>query len=295
MLNRADTQIFEDARPSLLGLAYRILGSLADAEDAVQDAFLKWAKSDRGEIDNPTAWLTTVCTRRCLDLLRSANHTRVNYIGAWLPEPIQKSIEENAETNLDLTSSLKTAFLLMLERLTPKERAAYLLHDIFEVPYPEIAKTLDIQESTCRKLVSRAKVNIDLDRTRYITPVARQDELLSAFQTAITSGVTQQLSSLLSDDIRLTADGGGKVPTLMEVLRGPIEVITFLTKSLNQYWIGHHWDLVDINGERGIVLRHQSRIEAAVSFAYDTSGKATNIYIVRNPEKLAHLEEISIH
>ena len=175
MLSRTDARIFEEARPKLLGLAYRILGSLADAEDAVQDTFLKWAEADRDAIESPLSWLTTICTRRCLDLLRAANRSRVNYVGAWLPEPIQKPIQDDAETNLDLATSLKTAFLLMLERLTPKERAAYLLHDIFEMPYAEIAETLDIREGACRKLVSRAKANIDQAKTRFTTPVERQD------------------------------------------------------------------------------------------------------------------------
>ena len=117
MLGRADAQLFEDARPNLLGLAYRILGSLADAEDAVQDTFLKWAKADRDAIESPPSWLTTTCARRCLDLLRAAHRSRVNYVGAWLPEPIQKPIEDDTASNLDLAASLKTAFLLMLERL----------------------------------------------------------------------------------------------------------------------------------------------------------------------------------
>ncbi|MEN8132915.1 MAG: sigma factor, partial [Pseudomonadota bacterium] len=132
MLDRDDTRIFEEARPRLMGLAYRILGSRADAEDAVQDTFLKWAKTKREIIKTPASWLTTTCTRRCLDLLRAGHRSRVNYVGEWLPEPIHTSIENEAERSLDLAVSLKTAFLLMLERLTPKERAAYLLHDIFD-------------------------------------------------------------------------------------------------------------------------------------------------------------------
>ena len=295
MLNRADALIFEDVRPTLLGLAYRILGSLADAEDAVQDTFLKWAKADRHEIEKPLSWLTTICTRRCLDLLRAANRSRVNYVGAWLPEPIRKPVQDDTESNLDLATSLKTAFLLMLERLSPKERAAYLLHDIFELSYAEIAETLHIREVACRKLVSRAKSNIDQAKTRYTTPVERQDELLTAFQAAITDGATTQLASMLSDDIRLTADGGGNVPTLLEILCGKDEVTTFLTESLHEYWTGHQWNIVDINGERGVVLKDQGCIEATVSFAYDRTGRATNIYIVRNPKKLAHLGEVSIH
>lgn len=291
MLSDGDTQTFEEARPKLLGLAYRMLGSLADAEDAVQDAFVKWADADRGEIKNPASWLTTVCTRRCLDLMRSANNSRVSYVGAWLPEPIQKPVENDAESNFALASSLETAFLLMLERLTPKERAAYLLHDIFDVSYREIAEVLAVRESACRKLVSRAKTNIGRTRSRHVTPVKAQEQLLAAFKTAVTTGSTARLSSLLSDDVRLTADGGGKVPTLMEILCGPTEIVSFLTDALSQFWASYDWRAVDINGQRGLILTCLDAIEATVSFAYDESGKATDIYVVRNPDKLSHLSE----
>ena len=295
MLDGADTRTFKDASPNLLGLAYRILGSLADAEDAVQDTFLKWANADRAAIVNPPAWLTTICTRRCLDLLRAAHRSRVDYVGDWLPEPIQTSIEDDIEYNLELASSLKVAFLLMLERLSPKERAAYLLHEIFEVPYVAIAETLAVQESACRKLVSRAKAHIDQAKIRYTTPIERQNELLSAFQIAITGGTTGQLASLLSDDIRLTTDGGGKVPALLETLHGSIKVTTFLTEKLHEYWQEFQWETVDINGGSGVLLRHLGHIVATVSFAYNESGQATNIYIMRNPDKLENLGKISIN
>jgi len=295
MQDRDETRAFEDARPNLLGLAYRILGSLADAEDAVQDTFLKWARADRREIENSASWLTTVCTRRCLDLLRSAHRTRVSYVGAWLPEPIYTPIVNEMESKLDVASSLTTAFLLMLERLTPKERAAYLLHEIFDASYPEIAETLDIQENTCRKLVSRAKANIDQAKVRHRTPVEQQEQLLVAFQAAITSGATAQLAELLSNDIWLSADGGGKVSTILDVLQGKTEVIAFLSEGLHEYWADHQWIIVDINGARGIVLKQDDSTVATVSFAYDETGKATNIYIVRNPDKLAHLGVVAIH
>jgi RNA polymerase sigma-70 factor (ECF subfamily) len=295
MMNREDAQAFEDARPKLMGLAYRILGSLADAEDAVQDTFLKWVSTDRKEIEKAGAWLTTTCTRRCLDLLRSAHRSRVNYVGSWLPEPVQTPIEYEAESKFDLASSLTTAFLLMLERLTPKERAAYLLHDIFDVSYPDVAKALDIQENYCRKLVSRAKANIDQSNVRHKTPLAQQDQLLSAFQAAITAGATERLAALLSNDIRLSADGGGKVPTVLDVLQGKAEVIAFLAKSLHEYWAGHQWVIVDINGARGIIIKQDGTTVATVTFAFDETGKATDIYIVRNPDKLANLGAVAIH
>lgn len=295
MLDRDSAQVFENARPKLLGLAYRILGSLADAEDAVQDTFLRWARTDQQEIENAVSWLTTTCTRRCLDLLRSAHRARVDYVGAWLPEPVHTPFENDAEHRLDLSASLTTAFLLMLERLTPKERAAYLLHEIFGVPYPEIAKALDIRESACRKLVSRAKVGIDRAKIRHRTPLERQDRLLAAFQSAITSGATAQLAALLADDVRLSADSGGKVPAVLDVLRGRAEIIAFLSERLHEYWADYQWLTVDINGARGIVLKHDGTTAAAVSFAYDEAGRATDIFIMRNPDKLASLGTVAIH
>ena len=295
MLNSDDTQTFEAARPTLLGLAYRILGVRADAEDAVQDTFLRWAEAERREIEKPISWMTTICTRRCLDLLRSAHRSRVNYVGAWLPEPIHTPIESDIEAKMDLAPSLTMAFLLMLERLTPKERAAYLLHDIFELPYPEIAVMLDIKEGTCRKLVSRAKANIDRDKIRHMTPLTQQDQLLAAFHAAITTGATAELATHLSDDIRLSADGGGKVPAIREVLQGKHDVLAFLTKRLAGFWANYHWQTVDINGGRGFVLKQGGAVVASVSFAYDEAGGATDVYIMRNPDKLTDLTAVAIH
>ena len=295
MPDRDDAGVFEDVRPTLLGLAYRILGSRADAEDAVQDTYLKWARADRAAIENAASWLTTICARRCLDLLRAAHRARVDYVGAWLPEPIHTPTEHDAEGRLDLASSLTTAFLLLLERLTPKERAAYLLHEIFDVPYPEVAEALDVGEVACRKLVSRAKAHIDQAKVRHTTPLARQDQLLVAFQAAITGGATAQLAALLSDDVRLSADGGGKVPAILDVLRGRADVMAFLSERLRDYWAGFEWRVADLNGARGFVLKQGNATAATVSFAYDETGRATDIYIMRNPDKLANLGGVAIH
>lgn len=289
------SQTFERARPSLLGLAYRILGSRADAEDAVQDTFLKWASTDRQAINNAGAWLKATCTRRCLDLLRAAHRSRVDYVGAWLPEPIHTPIELDVPDKLDLATSLTTAFMLVLERLTPKERAAYLLHDIFDVPYPEIAATLNLKESACRKLVSRAKSSIAKAKVRHATPLERQDRLLAAFWAAIDGGVTDELAALLSEDVRLATDGGGKVPALLEPLSGKQAVLAFLAKGLRDYWADYQWSVVDINGRRGIVLKQGGETHAAVSFAFDELGQASGIYIMRNPDKLARLDAVAIH
>ncbi len=293
MHNLDQLQIFETARPRLLGLAYRILGSRADAEDAVQDTFLKWQNADVASIDNPAAWLTTICTRHCLDLLRSAHRSRLNYVGSWLPEPIHLAVESEAEKNAELSSSLTTAFLLILERLTPKERAAYLLHEIFDMSYPQIAATLDLEEAACRKLVSRARQHIDQAKVRHIAPAARQDELLSAFRLAITQGETSPLAALLSDDIRFTADGGGKVSALMEVLHGKHAVLAFIQR-LHSFWRNLEWRDVNINGTRGVLIIENGAVNAAVSFAYDDTDQLSAIYVVRNPDKLAMLDVIAI-
>ena len=295
MLSADDTRAFEDARPGLLALAYRILGSVADAEDAVQDTFLKWSGADREGIRSAPSWLTTTCTRRCLDLLKAAHRSRVSYVGVWLPEPVQTVAEEGPEEVSDLASSLSMAFLLLLERLTPKERAAYLLRDIFDLSYAEIAEALDLKESACRKLVSRAKANVDRTGVRNVTSLERQNELLAEFENAVVSGSAERLVSLLSSEIRLSADGGGKVPAVRKVLQGIEEVARFLSKRLHKYWLGFEWSTAEINGARGIVLKEQGAVVAIVSFAYDREGAVTDIYIVRNPDKLADLGSVAVH
>lgn len=288
MLDRDDILAFEASRSRLVGLAYRILGSWADAEDAVQDTFLKWQRADRHLIENAAAWLTTACTRRCIDMLRAPSKARVDYVGPWLPEPIQTAMADVPENGILLASSLSTAFLLMLERLTPRERAAYLLHDIFEMSYPEIAQTLGLQDSTCRKLVSRARENVAQGRVRHHTPVARQEQLLAAFEGAIASGSTGPLAALLSDDIELSADSGGKVPAIQQILHGKAAVLAFLAQA-RQWWNGYEWITAEINGNRGLILQKDGVTAASISFAYDEAGAATNIYIMRNPDKLSRL------
>lgn len=292
---RQNITVFETARPGLLGLAYRILGSRADAEDAVQDTFVKWSVADRATIINPAAWLTTACTRRCLDMLRAADRKRVDYVGAWLPEPIHTRTEGSAEDAHMLASSLSTAFLLMLERLTPKERAAYLLREIFDMPYGDIAEALDLSEANCRQLVTRAKANVDQAKVRHVTPLHQQEKLLDAFQHAIVSGTTDGLAALLSGDIRLVADSGGKASAIRRTLEGIDEVAAFLSEGLHRYWPGLEWVRTDINGGLGILIRMNGATEAAATFSYDADGRLTGIYIMRNPDKLARLDPVLVH
>ncbi len=291
MRARDDTSIFKQARPRLLGLAYRILGSRADAEDAVQDVFIKWQRMDHDAIDNPDGWLTTVCTRRCIDMLQAAHRTRVDYVGTWLPEPVfTVTADDDAR---ELSSSLSTAFLLMLERLTPRERAAYLLHDILDMPYDDVAKTLDMAEPACRKLISRARQNVERDKVRHVTPLAQQEKLLAAFQDAASGGDMNRFAMLLSDDIELSVDSGGKVPAIARTLRGKADILEFL-ENAQRWWYSYRWVEMDLNGGRGVVLIGDGEPITAMSFAYDEEGRATNIYVMRNPDKLARLNDAAI-
>ncbi len=292
--SRSHIGVFEQARPRLLGLAYRILGSRAEAEDAVQDTFLRWQAVDIRNIEFPGAWLTTACTRRAIDMLRASYRSRVDYVGNWLPEPVQPMIDNEAEAQMELSSSLSTAFLLMLERLSPKERAAYLLYEIFEMSYASVAASLDMNEPACRKLVSRAKARIGDSQVRYQPSEERQEELLAAFEDAIRNGQPGSLVAMLASDVRLTADGGGKVATVMEVLEGDA-VMAFLTGRLSQWWTAYDWTFTDISGLRGLVLREGKQVVATVSFAYDTQDRITDIFIMRNPDKLEGLGEVRIH
>ena len=289
MTQEKDLDTFEQVSPMLMGLAYRILGSWTDAEDAVQDTYLKWHKADRARIENPSSWLTTLCTRRCIDLLRSAHRTRVSYVGTWLPEPVHTRAVYRADEALSFAPTLETAFLLLLERLTPKERAAYLLHDIFEAPYPEVAAILGLQESTCRKLVSRARTHVDRSRVRHVTPPEKQEQLLAAFEAAIAGAGTERLAAMLSDDVELWSDGGGKVPAVPYVLRGKSRILMFVDRGLRRFWSGAQWTLTDLNGGRGAILLHADGPTAAVTFACDEHEALKSIFIVRSPDKLTHL------
>jgi RNA polymerase sigma factor (sigma-70 family) len=286
---------FEQARPRLMGLAYRILGSVAEAEDAVQDTSLKWLAADQSSIANPAAWLTTVCTRRCLDVLKSAQHARVDYVGTWLPEPLHTQTGEvSPEDALDLAGSLSTAFLLLLERLTPKERAAYLLHEIFDRPYEEIGSALSVSEPACRKLVSRARASVSAGKQRFAPSPENQKGLLQAFQAAISTGDTAELSSLLSTDVQLAADGGGKVIAARSIIYGKDKVLRFIERALCVAWGDDGTAFNELNGQHALVYGDLSAPTSTVSFELGEKGKIERIYIMRNPDKLAAIQKGAI-
>ncbi|WP_419901859.1 RNA polymerase sigma factor SigJ [Kiloniella sp.] len=289
-MDAKDILAFEKASPALVGLAYRILGSFVEAEDAVQDTFLKWSSADKDNILNPKSWLMTACTRRSLDLLKASHRSRVNYVGTWLPEPMVDNRKETQEDKLELASSVTMAFLLILERLTPKERAAYLLREIFDYSYDDLAGVLEVSEAACRKLVSRAKKSVDSEKVRQETPRDRQVELLEAFQDALLSGSPDKLGNLLSEDIQLSADSGGKVIAIREILCGKKGVLDFILQTLGPAWVGCEQVVTQLNGQMGIILREQDKVTGVITFAYDQE-QLSNIYIMRNPDKLQRVSQ----
>ncbi|MTI04578.1 sigma-70 family RNA polymerase sigma factor [Roseibium denhamense] len=291
----SQTAAFESMRARLTGLAYRMLGSMADAEDAVQDTYLRWQGADAAAIQNPEAWLTTVCTNRCLDLLKSAHKKRVDYVGSWIPEPLQTTVSGDAENGLQLSQSLTTAFLLLMERLSPKERAAYLLHEIFGHPFSDVADALDVSEAAARQLSSRARQHVTMDRQRFLPPAETQDEFLSAFLDALTTGSTDHLAGLLAETVRFRSDGGGKTTALRRILQGSDQVNKYISRILRRLWTEGEAVKMQVNGVAGLALIHDGKVVTAMVPGYAADGTVEDVFMIRNPEKLRYLLEPLCH
>ena len=286
------TEAFEAARARLRSLAYRMLGSVADAEDAVQDTYVKWRAADHAGIDNPEAWLVAVCTRRCLDLLRRAQRARTDYVGLWLPEPLLGEAPPIQDDGLELAESLTTAFLLLLERLTPVERAAYLLREVFDYDYREVAAMLNKSEPASRQIVARAKKRVGQRAARATVPAARQELLLETFLAALESGRADQLERVLARDVELWGDGGGKVPAGgLQVIKSAERVAAFLAQVWQLHWRDYQLERAPVNGTPGLFLRHDGTVVGALSLASDEAGRCAGIYVVRNPDKLKHIDK----
>lgn len=278
---------FHPLRPKLIRIAYRMLGSVADAEDVVQEAFLRWLDADRESVREPEAFLRRVVTRLCIDHLRSARHRRETYIGPWLPEPVIEPPESEFD---DITLPL----MMALERLSPLERAAFLLHDVFGVSFDEIAETIGREPAACRQLASRARNHVRAARPRFTLPKERGLELAAAFFAASRNGDMQRLRALLAADVAVYADGGGKVPAAMRPIVGFDKVMQFQT-SLAQFFAKNMSRLLRygfINGLPGFLTIEHGDILQTTALQID-DGKITAIYVIRNPDKLQHLSCIS--
>jgi RNA polymerase sigma-70 factor (ECF subfamily) len=283
---------FEPHRAYLRGLAYRMLASMAEAEDAVQDAYLRWHRigaKARGAIDNPRAWLSKATTRLCLDRLKSARAQRESYVGPWLPEPVIEP--DAAEDPAELAQDLSVAFLLLLERLSPLERAAFLLHDVFEMSFQQVAEVLRRDPAACRQLATRARKHIDAGRPRFDAKAEDQARIAAAFLAASGSGDPAQLAKLLAQDAILLSDGGGKVRAALNPIEGRDKVMAFLlgVQRKAPRPEGTEYRPAFINGRPGfLVVLPDGRIDQTLSFEIQ-DGVVQRIYVVRNPDKLRAL------
>jgi RNA polymerase sigma-70 factor, ECF subfamily len=286
------TAVFEELRRRLFGIAYRMIGTTADAEDIVQDAYLRWHQADTNEIRSAEAWLVSVVTRLSIDKLRKVSVERDKYIGPWLPEPLVASTSPTPEEELETASSLSMAFMVMLERLTPVERAAFLLHDVFDCAYPLIANILRKSEAACRQVVHRARQRVRSRQSRFKATEADRRSLITQFMAAADAADDATLLSLFAKDATLTSDGGGVVPAARKVVHGPSRIARLyllLTKKLGTRL---RKEILTINGEPGLVMYLDGAPLATTSF--ETDGKSiTALYTVLNPEKLHRLASIN--
>jgi RNA polymerase sigma-70 factor, ECF subfamily len=279
---------FAAERPRLLGLAYRMTGSLADAEDVVQDTWLRWSGTDQREILNPQAWLTTVATRLCLDRVRAAEHRRAAYVGEWLPEPVATS--RGPEETAELAESLTLGFLVLLDRLAPTERAVFLLADVFSEPFSAIAPAVGKSEAACRQIASRARRKVHEARS---APPAGEDEdpeLLERLVGAVLTGDADQVLDLLDAGVVLVSDGGAERHAARRPVVGADRVARFLVNLGHRFQSGTA-SMVEVNGRPSLVLDPpQGRIVLQIDHA---DGRITAIWAMLNPSKLHGLDDVA--
>jgi RNA polymerase sigma-70 factor (ECF subfamily) len=276
---------FDPQRGRVMRIAYRMLGSVADAEDILQEAFIRWMKTDRSKVQVPEAFLRRIVTRLCLDQLKSARRQRETYIGPWLPDPVVGDEEE------DVTLPL----MLALERLSPLERAAFLLHDVFGLGFEDVAAAIQRDPAACRQLAARARTHVREARPRFKVEKQRGLELAEAFFAASRSGDMKALGAMLANDVSIHADGGGKRSAAMEVIVG-FDATMKVHASLAALFQKNGSKLVRtcfVNGLPGfITLEADGEIQTTALEIED--GKIAAIYVVRNPDKLRHLDGVSV-
>jgi len=279
---------FEELRPDLGRLAYRMLGSLADADDVLQDAYLRWSRDNRDAVDSPRAYLSSIVTRLCIDRRRADAVKRETYVGPWLPEPIVESENVDGESPVEAAESVSMAFLVVLESLTPVERAAYLLRRIFDYDYAAIAGVLGESEANCRQLVSRAEKRIADARPRFEASRDEAERLSGAFLQACATGDLDGLLQILADDVVLYSDGGGKAAAARAPVRSADHVARFFLGIIKKF--PSYLELVPkrVNGRPGFVAQHAGEIHSVLTFDV-ADGRIVNCFIVRNPDKLARV------
>ena len=284
--------LFEQLRPRLFGIAYRMLGDAHEAEDLVQECYLRWHDADHNAIIAPEGWLVTVMTRLSIDRLHRAETERLSYVGHWLPEPIVTGADAHApgapDVRVEQESDLSIAFLMLLERLGAEERAAFLLRELFDTDYDEIGRIIDRAPATVRQMVHRARERVRDERTRFAVAPEIKEQLLTRFLDAIAIGDRDGLLALFDYDASFVSDGGGKSPAARRIIIGPDPIMRLLT-GLERKWRGvttHR--IARINGEPAILTLVFGRVFAVTAFATDDA-RIHRAYRVMNPDKLKHL------
>jgi RNA polymerase sigma-70 factor (TIGR02957 family) len=284
------TLTFDSHRRRLQGIAYRMLGSVAEAEEVVQDAWLRWHEADEAGFDSAEAWLVTVVTRLSIDRLRAAKIQREHYIGAWMPEPTLTESPDTPEESLERADNISVAFLAVLERLAPEARAAFLMREVFDADYEEVARTLGKSEAACRQLVHRAKAQVLEARPRYQVSRETHQRLLRAFADAAARGSMQDLKALMAEDVELIGDGGGKVQSFSKVLRGSQRLAQLYFALWRRMGAAVRMELAEINGEPGLLRFVDGQLESAQTFEIEGE-RIVRIRAQRNPDKLARIAQ----
>jgi len=286
--------LFEAHRPHLLALAYRMLGSRAEAEDVVQDTWLRQKDVNLGEIEFVRAYLSRIATNLCLDRMQTARVRREQYVGSWLPEPLEDAtgaFDPGPQAHIEYAQNVSVAFMLALERLSALERAAFLLHDVFDQSFDEVALRLGRSAAACRQLANRARAHVRTDQTRVDVQHEQAEQLLGAFVQTITTGDTTALAQLLSDDAVMLSDGGGIVTAVAQPLQGG----ALIAKALVGFTRTHKAEnyglrFTRINGLPAVVLYGaQGQVLQTTALQTDADGRISALYIMRNPEKLTHI------
>jgi RNA polymerase sigma-70 factor (ECF subfamily) len=280
---------FERHRGFLFSIAYRMLGSVADAEDTLQDAFVRWQRASEADIRSPKAFLVTIVSRLCINHLQSARVQRETYVGEWLPEPLVTDTGSDASRLAEIDESVSMAMLLLLERLTPVERAVFLLNEVFDYTHAEIAGMLGVSEANCRQLLRRARQHVRLERPRFDVSGTQHTEVLELFHRAAGNGDIDGLLALLSNDVVMHTDGGGKASALPLPIYGRDNVARACVFGLTKLKaLSPLQRIAEINGEPGIVSYVDGQPQSVFTIEV-SDGRIRAIYIVTNPEKLSHL------
>jgi RNA polymerase sigma-70 factor, ECF subfamily len=274
---------FAELRPLLFSIAYRMLGSIAEAEDILQEAFLRWQAASG--VESPRAYLSAVVTRLCIDHLRSARVRRETYVGPWLPEPLVGEAGPGPDQAAALADSLSTAFLLLLETLGPAERAAFLLREVFDYEYEQIAAIVGKSETNCRQMVTRARQRLAERRPRFLASREDHERLTLQFLQSCASGDLSGLVSILAEDVELRSDGGGKTTAARRVLRGQDRVLRFLSGILRKAPPGLQARPVEVNGRLGLLSLVDGQPQSVLTLEV-ADGRIQAVYIVVNPDKL---------